>query len=87
MPPHLSPQCGCFLRDSSGDPLEHAARGLWRWAGHPRTSWGMLHCAPLCPSHRKGRILYSCRMSCTSFSEHWVSVTVELKEMPPPFLG
>lgn len=34
-----------------------------------------------------GRILYSCRMSCTSFSEHWVSVTVELKEMPPPFLG
>lgn len=34
-----------------------------------------------------GRILYSCRISCTSFSEHWVSVTVELKEMPPPFLG
>lgn len=33
------------------------------------------------------RILYSCRISCTSFSEHWVSVTVELKEMPPPFLG
>lgn len=33
------------------------------------------------------RMLYSCRISCTSFSEHWVSVTVELKEMPPPFLG
>lgn len=41
------------------------------------------------PSHiaPSGRILYSCRISCTSFSEHWVSVTVELKEMPPPFLG
>lgn len=33
------------------------------------------------------RMLYSCRINCTSFSEHWVSVTVELKEMPPPFLG
>lgn len=32
-------------------------------------------------------MLYSCRMSCTSFSEHCVSATVELKEMPPPFLG
>lgn len=42
---------------------------------------------PLFWAPHQERILYSWRMSCTSFSEHWVSVTVELKEMPPPFFG
>lgn len=72
----------------------------WIWAGLGRALIILGHKAsllsrlPLPPSGLGGppllllgRILYSCRISCTSFSEHWVSVTVELKEIPPPFLG